>query len=121
MRLFLLSILICSSASANEVNMGKAQFLEEFKKKLPETFCGEKTYFRKCYDTTLEKCTKLVSEAAKGCVTTLEPGMPPKLTQLAEGKTWGEKIGSCVGNKFETDSVKEKKDLPDCKDPAKWK
>jgi len=115
------AFIICSTASAEEVNVGKAQYLEILKKKLPESFCSEKTYFRKCYEVTLEKCNKLVAEAAIGCIAKLEPGMPARFTQLAEGKSWGEKIGSCVGGKFETESVKEKKDLPDCKDPAKWK
>jgi hypothetical protein len=119
--LLVIAFTLSGAAVAADLTIPKSQFVEEFKKKLPDVFCAEKTYFRKCFETNTEKCAKAVTIAANGCFATMEAQLPAQFKQPADGQAWGEKIGNCVGAKIETDSAKSKKLSEDCKDPSKWK
>jgi len=121
MRLVLIAALFASSASAADIVLTKSQFIEGFKKSLPDSFCADKSYFRQCFEITKEKCAKAVTEASTACIAPLETGIPEKLTKPTEGQAWGEKFGSCVGEKFEAEQPKKKTAPADCNDLAKWK
>ncbi len=117
---FLALLMVPTSASAADVVITKAKFVEEFKAGLPAALCGEKTFFRVCFDTTEDACKKAIAAAGATCMAELEKEIPEKLHQPADGQAAGKKIGSCAGKKYATDLDQKKKNSPECNDPAKW-
>ena len=121
MRALLAFILICGHAQAGETSIAKAPFLEGMKAGLPDVFCAEKTYFRKCFPVSKDDCAKQMKAAADECLASVGKDVPAQLHQPADGQAWGEKIGSCVGTKFESANQASKVKSPDCEDSTKWK
>jgi len=119
--LLLAAFVTTTSFAAESPKITKEKFATDYKAKMAELFCGEKTYFRQCFTGTMESCKKAALSAAEGCLSEMDKTLPAHITSQAEGKTLGEKIGTCAGEKFEMALLKEKKDTADCKDPAKWK
>lgn len=125
--------LFASSALANDppagkpasvpivVPVSKVKFIEGFKAGLPDIFCADKTYFRKCFDTAQEPCKKATSTALAACITEMEKEIPVQITQQAEGQLWGDKLGSCAGTRVEAELPKLKNVPAECKDPNRWK
>lgn len=119
----LLLLLVSQPSFASKESLSKKEFFEEMKKKIPEEFCLEHRYFRKCFSITEENCKKIVVVSSKECLSLLEKELPQTL-KIDEGVKWGAKIGECVGGKYETSQLKSKIEVklaPDCKDPSKWK
>ena len=118
----LLAVLISTSTLAAEgPKITREKFGADYKAKMAELFCGEKTYFRQCFSSAADVCKKNAITAAESCLKEMDKTLPAHITNQEEGKTWGAKLGTCAGEKFETALLKEKKDTADCKDPAKWK
>jgi hypothetical protein len=111
---------VCALAAADNT-LPKAQFLDGMKAGLPDTFCADKTYFRKCFTGTKEDCVKEIGVASGPCLEKFSAQMPAEFHQPADGQTWGQKVGECVGTKYETDLTAKLISNADCKDPAKWK
>lgn len=121
---FLIAALLLSSpsfAAETTIMVTKTKFLEAFKAGLPASFCGEKAYFRKCFQGTEESCKKAATAALSTCITDLDKEMPEKFKQPADGQSWGEKLGNCAGGRFEAEQTKGKLATADCKDASKWK
>jgi hypothetical protein len=110
-----------SSFAAESPKITKEKFGTDYKAKMAELFCGEKAYFRQCFTSAADICKKNAITAAEGCLKEMDKTLPTHITNQEEGKTWGVKLGTCAGEKFELALLKEKKDTADCKDPAKWK
>jgi hypothetical protein len=118
---FVLSFLLLHCSALADVSVAKKKFVDELRSGLPKTFCAEKSYFRQCFEGSEDKCLKTATAATTSCLSELEKDIPAILQQPSEGGTWGERLGTCAGQKFETDVAKSKKSNPDCNDPAKWK
>lgn len=98
----------------------KTDFLEGFKKGAANTFCGENTYFQKCFQVDKDVCTKAVNDKIGDCVSSAQKDFPDTLKNKEEGGSLGRKIGVCVGEKLEADWSSKKKASADCSDPKKW-
>lgn len=121
MFLALLTILFSEPSLAVDAAVSKSRFKEQFQALLPNSFCGEKAYFRNCFGLNEESCKKLAVSATAACLAKMDAELPPQFKQPTEGAPWGEKLGACAGEKFETESIKTKVPSAECKDAAKWK
>lgn len=136
MKLFALALVLAAPAFAADppkggesasgvkvvVPVSKAKFVEGFKAGLPDVFCAEKTFFRKCFETTQDDCKKLTATALAACLVEIEKEIPAQITKQAEGQLWGDKLGSCAGEKLEGELAKGKASASaECKDPNRWK
>lgn len=99
----------------------KDKVLERIKDGLPDVFCSEKAYFRKCFDTTAEACRKATTTAISACITELDKEIPAQIATGKEGQTLGDKLGSCTGARVEAALPKSKAASADCNDPNRWK
>ncbi len=115
-----LTLLLSHSGLAAPVSVPKAKFTEEFRTKLPAIFCAEKSYFRKCFTVTPELCKSTTTKAPETCLAKMDKELPSSLQQSTEVKNWGEKLGSCAGEKFETDLEGSQLGTEECKDLSKW-
>jgi hypothetical protein len=118
MLIFFHLLLSLSTAQAAET-ISKAEFVQGIRNALPARFCLDKSYFRTCFPLSAEACLASAKTAVNACSTSLEAGLPAQLHQPADGQTWGQKIGSCAGAKFEAEHEKAKLGLPECSKP--WK
>ena len=98
----------------------KSQFLEKFKKSAPNTFCGENTYFQKCFQIDKAACAKTVNDKIGDCILSSEKEYPESLTKKEEGGNLGRKVGTCLGEKLETEWKEKKVASTECADPKKW-
>lgn len=121
MRLLLLVGLYASWSNAADVIVSKEQFVEAMKTALPNAFCAEHQYFRKCFKVSEDDCIKEAMRATKTCLISMNEDLPPKLKQPDDGRKWGAKVGTCAGTGYETSLIKKKVDSADCKDTSKWK
>lgn len=112
---------ISSWSMAAEVVLSKSQFIDYMKTALPNAFCAEKQYFRKCFKVTEDVCLSEAMRATKVCILSMEGEMPEKFHQPKDGADWGTKMGTCAGTNYEVSLTKSKIDSADCKDPSKWK
>lgn len=119
--LFLMLMLFSTCSQAADVIIPKSQFVESMKTALPNAFCSEKMYFRKCFKISEDVCLSEAIRATKVCVMSMNSDMPEKFHQPVDGTTWGSKVGECAGKNFEISLIKSKVDSADCKDIAKWK
>ncbi|HEY8280486.1 MAG TPA: hypothetical protein VIH99_12730 [Bdellovibrionota bacterium] len=117
---WLQKFLMPSAFADKTPTVAKAKFVDEFKKKLPVSFCDEKTYFRQCYSSAADSCKTASALATMECTAAVEKEIPAQLQQPADGQTWGKKIGTCAGEKVALAMAKEAKGTADCKDLAKW-
>ncbi len=115
----LVSVFYLSGFSV-EAAVKKADFLEGFKKSAANTFCGENTYFRKCFQVEKDVCSKAVNEKVGDCLSSAQKDFPDTLKNKEEGGNLGRKIGVCLGEKLEADWASKKKASADCSDPKKW-
>jgi hypothetical protein len=88
---------------------------------LPNAFCAERQYFRKCFKISEDICIKEALRATKVCLASMEDELPAQIHQPADGQKWGGKLGKCAGTAFETSLINNKVNSADCKDPSKWK
>jgi hypothetical protein len=114
-------ILFISSLLFAQTIITKAQFTEHMKTALPNVFCAENQYFRKCFKVSEDECIKEAVRATKVCIASMESDMPAKLQQPKDGESWGTKLGTCAGSNYEVSLNKKKIDSKDCNDPEKWK
>jgi hypothetical protein len=118
-------ILVISSVSLHakekEVIIDKKLFVDSMKTALPNAFCNEAQYFRKCYNITEDECIKEAMRATKVCLISMEGKMPAKFRQPKDGSEWGSKIGACSGTNYETSLRSKKISSKECNDPAKWR
>lgn len=124
MKIKILFVALFSSIVAQaEVVVTRSQFIEAMRTSLPNAFCREDQYFRKCFNVTEDDCIREGLRATKTCLLSMESQIPQKLKQPEDGRTWGEKIGQCAGTAYESSLGADKKKLEtkDCKDPSKWK
>jgi hypothetical protein len=66
---------------AADTVISREQFVETMKTAIPNAFCSEKQYFRKCFKITEDECIKEAMRATKVCLISLKEEMPEKLHQ----------------------------------------
>ncbi len=118
---FVMVILLATISSPVFAAMPKTEFVEKFKKMAPATFCGEGTYFQKCFTLEKDQCTKAVNENVGECITTGEKDVPATLKSKEDGGELGKKIGTCLGEKLEISWKDKKKTLAECSNADAWK
>lgn len=87
---------------------------------LPTYLCREHQYFRQCFSVNAETCVNTMRLATLACIPKFEGGMPATFHQPADGKKWGEKVGSCAGAAYETTLLSSRKNNPRCNTPSAW-
>ncbi len=118
---FLMVMILAMLDGSAVAAMPKTEFVEKFKKMAPSTFCGESTYFQKCFTLEKDQCTKALNENIGECVTASEKDAPATLKAKEDGGELGKKIGTCLGEKLETSWQDKKKTLAECANPDAWK
>lgn len=100
----------------------KEQFQKQFETVLPESFCKEDEFYRKCFQVDKATCEKQMTGATKTCFKKMDQKIPSQLIQPQQGAEWGQKIGSCAATEYETSLKKAKRFTATtvCKDPKKW-
>ena len=91
MKLLTLVILFSNWSQAADLIVAKSQFTETMKISIPNAFCAEKQYFRKCFKTSEDECIKEAVRAIKVCLASMEDEIPQKLHEPEDGKKWGQK------------------------------
>jgi hypothetical protein len=107
-----------SDVHAADRIISKSTWLEAMKTVLPNAFCAESEYFRKCFKVTQDQCIQEAVRATKTCITALSDDVPAELHQPDEGTAWGKKLGLCAGQGYETSLIKSKLESSECKDPS---
>ena len=106
-------------ASADAV-VPKAAWIDSMKTGLPVLFCKDGSYFRSCFQVSQEECESTASSATRVCLSKFEGSIPLQLHQPADGSSWGQKVGECAGNAFETTRADQKTNSAKCNDPSAW-
>jgi hypothetical protein len=76
-------------------------WLDAMQTQLPQAFCRDGEYFRKCFKVSAEQCLDAASKATKTCIGKLSEGMPAEFHQPGDGTEWGRKLGDCAGTDYE--------------------
>lgn len=118
---FVMVILLAIFSSSTQAAMPKTEFVEKFKKLAPTTFCGEGTYFQKCFTLEKDQCNKAVNENLGECITASDKDFPATLQAKEDGGELGKKIGTCLGDKLEVSWKDKKKSLAECSNADAWK
>ena len=130
MPLLISALLFATFASATDapvakapadIVLPKARFTEGLRSSMPGAFCAPSTYFRQCFSGDEASCRKQVGDSLGACLSEHEKDFPAQFKQPGDGQVWGEKVGRCVGLRFETARAATKRDTADCRDEAKWK
>jgi len=120
MQALILALALAGTAAASELVITKTQFVDGVKATFPGSFCADQTWFRKCFSTAKDDCAKTMKTATSGCLEKMQAEMPQSFRQPADGQSWGEKLGGCIGDKFEEDLAKSKVKSTECEDISKW-
>jgi len=113
-------MVLAATPAAAEFTIPRAQYVQEMPGALSLAFCGEATYFARCFEIGANPCAETAAKVASACVAELSSQLPATLNQPADGQEWGRKIGACAGTKFEEIKAAEKKASPECQDASKW-
>jgi hypothetical protein len=119
--LFILLFSTSQTAHAADTVVDKFAWLEAMKTRLPNAFCGESQYFRKCFNVTEDQCIEVSLRATAICMQSIADQMPAELHQPVDGTNWGSKLGKCAGEGYEASLAKSKIDSADCKDMSHWR
>ena len=120
MQALVVAFLLSGKAQCADILITKTQFVDGVKATFPDSFCGDDTYFRKCFVSAKDDCTKSMKTATNSCIEKMQSDFPPNFRQPTDGQSWGEKLGGCIGEKFEIEKSKTRLQTADCKDVNKW-
>jgi len=98
-------------ANGQGCELDKKQWIEFLSSTLVGAFCKKDSTFLKCYEMDQPQCIKISLEVTDQCVAEIGPSIPQPIPK-SDARKWGEKIGSCAGDKL-TDRVKPRKGMGD--------
>lgn len=85
---------------------------------LPVAFCDNREYFGQCFEVEQKSCQKTVVQLTKSCLKDL---VVPKSVRLATvGLKLGNKLGRCIGARYEKDMIQKKKKDSLCTELKQW-
>lgn len=92
----------CATQPKSEaVEVRSDAFMQFMAREAPKKLCSNaESPFRRCFSLSAEKCTSEVNSVMPDCIRKVMAEMPPVLTSREQGRTYGEKLGRCVGYKF---------------------
>jgi hypothetical protein len=82
--------------------------------------CEDGSFFRSCLAIDAAQCTNSAVSAARACLADMANEIPETLTSRDQSKTWGGKVGECMGSTLELRYAKQKVNTQACRDPDAW-
>lgn len=119
-RLTLLSLLLLSSFSVHAQEVAKERWMEAMTTALPMAFCNSAQYFRQCFEVTAPECEETAISATRVCLLKYQQDIPPTLMQPRDGTHWGQILGKCAGEAYETSLINKRISSDKCNNPGNW-
>jgi hypothetical protein len=113
---------------ATPSRVDKQRFFARIRAVLATSFCTDASFFRSCFDVTLEECREVMAEVGEACFAENEPDMPDFLLLPEDSPEFGKDgalfwkavIGQCVGGAYEEKLSEKRISGGKCDDPSAW-
>lgn len=106
--------------SVNAQEVSRARWMEGMTTALPKYLCGQNEYFRQCFKVTAQQCQQAAVSATRTCLKKNEGKIPAVLRSRDEGGKWGEVVGECTGNTYETALAAKRINSARCNNVNNW-
>lgn len=98
--------------------ISSADWKREMETEVPNAFCDPQQYFRQCFDVDEATCRSTVAELMPACFAKLQL---PETMATGDGGKFGEKLGECIGGRYDDKLNSKHNANPKCTDPNNWK
>lgn len=99
--------------TSSEKSRDKYSWMARMKHKLPPLLCDKNQYFLTCFNTDQQECEKLTTVYLSACLDKSIADLPSRLTSEQQVH-WGEVMGRCTYDLYNTFMADLKKDTPAC-------
>lgn len=100
--------------------MSKSDWIDGIRHALPNAFCRESHYYRKCFSVTAEECKAAVNSAADVCLTKNNHDIPGTLIRPRDSALLGAIINVCTSRGYESSFTNKRIHNKKCDDPNNW-
>lgn len=112
-------VVVAAPSAGLAEGMPKSQWFGQMEKALPNNFCAQQQYFRQCFEVDAKTCKSTLASATRECIGQIESDVPDELDGQSRQK-WGERLGQCAGQTYETNLADKRIDSERCNDPDNW-
>lgn len=98
--------------SLKQYPISKIHWIHHFSNNFTKDFCEQTTWLKTCYQTTEEDCQKLMTQKLSKCIPQKGQNFPIK--NLQTSKTLAQKVGECLGERFQEKYPLKSKDVDLC-------
>jgi len=105
---------------AQAQGVSREKWMEVMSTTLPDYLCGQNEYFRQCFKVSAQQCQQTALSATRTCLKQNESKIPAVLRSRDEGGKWGEVVGECTGNAYETALAAKRINSTRCNNVNNW-